>query len=91
MNEDPFEQWKCWYASKGMWSALIGLIASSATLFGYVIKPEYQQHLTDLLTLISIMVCFGVSLYSRFFADTQIGKPEFKDKLRNLFRKPEVK
>jgi hypothetical protein len=84
---DISDQWKCWYASKGIWSALVGLITSVATLFGYAIKPEYQQHLIDLLTLITIVVCFAGTLVGRFFAKAQIGTPQFHDKLRNLFRK----
>jgi hypothetical protein len=79
--------WKCWYASRGMWSAIVGLLASSATLVGYVIKPEYQQHLTDLLTLITIAVCFLGSAYGRFFAKTRIGKPQFHEWLQSLFNK----
>lgn len=82
--------WKCWYASRGIWSALVGLITSSATLFGYVFKPEYQQSLIDLLTLSTIVVCFAGSLYGRFFAKARIGTPEFHDKLKTLTNREDI-
>lgn len=88
---EPFDEWKCWRASTGMVAGFIGLVVSAAKLFGYVIDPEVQKSLIDLIVLLITIACFLGALYGRFFARTQIGTPEFKDKLRALFRKPEVK
>lgn len=81
------EGWKCWYASRALWSVIVGLVISSAKLFGFIIEPSYQQSLTDLLTLITMIVCFIGAGYGRFFAKSRIGTPEFHKKLQSLFKR----
>lgn len=79
--------WKCWYASRSLWSVIVGLFISSAKLFGFIIEPSYQQSLIDLLTLITMIVCFIGAGYGRFFAKSRIGTPEFHEKLQSLFKR----
>jgi hypothetical protein len=86
-GDDKLEGFKCWYASKSMWSIVVGLATSAAALFGYAIKPEYQQHVVDLLTLLTITICFIGAGIGRVLAKTQIGGPRVRSIIRLLLNK----
>lgn len=40
---------KKWYESKGIWGALVTLLAGLAMIFDYAISPAEQAQLADLL------------------------------------------
>ena len=64
---------KKWYMSKGVWGAVITLIAVIAQLFGYQIDPELQQQAVSQITTIIAGVGGLVALYGRIKAEKKIG------------------
>jgi ABC-type antimicrobial peptide transport system permease subunit len=64
---------KAWYASKGVWGGIVGVLAGGLALLGHALSAETQATLVDnavaIGTGVATIIGGAVAIYGRLKAD----------------------
>lgn len=63
---------KPWYLSKTIWAALVSIIATAATFFGFTIDDNLRESLSGGLLQLVTAIAGIVAIFGRVSASTKI-------------------
>jgi hypothetical protein len=66
---------KPWYASVGVWGAVVGLIGSTLSLLKVQVDPTFLADLREWLLSLATLIASGAALYGRLRASQRIRPP----------------
>ena len=67
-----FTDTKSIFASRGVWGALIAIIAAGGGLFGYTITPDQQVQIVETVAMIAAGIGGLVALWGRISATKRL-------------------